>query len=385
MPSVKKQNGCVNWIKQHQPISVTGTVPHSLKFLKALFITPKLEYPNSHFKPQGNYVTIYCIHATADTVAGFSAFATRLNNRLPNFVDRIVIVKFNKRFRNLGIEGFSDQLKQKISNDKSRNVVLMGHSRGGLVAAYFSENMAHEISAKVHLIVTFGTPFRGTSAANTFSCLFPASSSVAQMKPNSEFLSELNERILQEPLIPYHHFAAENDSIVSIESSLRSEDKIDRDNPPPNTTLYDRHGHLSMMSSHRAVEKVAGFMNDLNVDDFEESETKSLNSSINANPSTSKCGTVIAALSTTLGVAGIAFSTWAALASSAAITHAASYIALIGILAASWQIVLAVSVTLAVVGLGYLVYNNRQTLFSCFECNTKAEIKDDTHHYAAMI
>lgn len=83
---------------------------------------------------QANTVMIYCVHGTADLSCSFSHIIGNLT--LPDQVIGAKSVSFSRRFTGVDIEHFSNELKQNIINDGSKRVILMGHSRGGLVAAF---------------------------------------------------------------------------------------------------------------------------------------------------------------------------------------------------------------------------------------------------------
>jgi pimeloyl-ACP methyl ester carboxylesterase len=86
------------------------------------------------------------------------------------------------------IDAFAQQVAAKIDEilraTGARQVALVGHSMGGLVArAYLRDHGA----AKVRLLLTVGTPHHGSMHA----CLFPGAC-LAQLRPGNPWLTALN-------------------------------------------------------------------------------------------------------------------------------------------------------------------------------------------------
>jgi pimeloyl-ACP methyl ester carboxylesterase len=65
-------------------------------------------------------------------------------------------------------------------------VHVVGHSMGGLVARYYAQCLGGD--ARVHTLVTLGTPHAGTHAARLF-----VGRAVSQLRPNSPVIRELAE------------------------------------------------------------------------------------------------------------------------------------------------------------------------------------------------
>lgn len=235
-------------LKNNQPISYTGAIRHSLLWLTAS--SSDIIHANPLFQPQhpgDPGIVIYCIHGTADRNTAFSLVSKRLLPKLPTHISAIHMVSFHHRMLGIGIDDFANQLKDKIAHNQHQQVILMGHSRGGLVAAYYAEYLAAAARVNVNAVFTIGTPFAGSDLA--MAPLTWLSTSVAQMQPNSQFLADLRAK-LATTRIPYHYFAAENDAIVNHQSCCIAahQEKL---------RTYDRHGHLSVMSSHRLMDHIA--------------------------------------------------------------------------------------------------------------------------------
>lgn len=225
------------------PIGFTGVPLHMGKWL--ISDNQDVIYKHTKFNPSTEKpIAIYCIHGTADRVASFSAIAERLIKNLPSAISKIVLVSFDERATGASVEKFSEQLVNKIKKYDDKDIILMGHSRGGLVAAYAAEFLAGKENIHIHHITTIGTPFWGSSLA--IPPLSWISKSVAQMKKSSEFLTSLRAKISNSS-IQYYHYAAPADWLVQPDSTC-----VDA-NKNPSVVLKTKHGHLSMMSSHELI------------------------------------------------------------------------------------------------------------------------------------
>lgn len=211
-------------------------------------------FNNPNFDPQCEQpTTIYCIHGTADRSECFRLLAQRLQGELPPSIKSIHLVSFHHRARGVGIGHFAKQLRDKIQANGDQRVLLMGHSRGGLVAAHYAEKYAQDSEVQVDAVIPISAPFRGSYLATKV--MGWLSRSVNQMRSQSGFLSTLNQRVKQSS-IPYYYFGAKNDRVVSRWSFLPT-----HLNPSASSvTHYDRHGHLSILSSWRLRDAIASLL-----------------------------------------------------------------------------------------------------------------------------
>lgn len=235
--------------QQKQPIAITGTMRHLV--IWALNPITQKVYPNPGFKDSGRKVVIYCIHGTGDQPSAFSLVASKLLGMLSSNVSEIRLVSFAERGQGRDIETFARQLKDQIITNQDDDVILIGHSRGGLVAAYFTEKLAQANNVKVHGVMAVCTPFSG---ADTACAPFTwVSDSIEEMRPNSAFLQDLTQS-MEQSTVPYHYFSAGRDTVVSSKNCVinASRDEL---------VELDRHSHLSVLSSNRLVEHLANCIN----------------------------------------------------------------------------------------------------------------------------
>lgn len=224
-----------------------GLVKHTANWLTSSTNGLILTRNNDEVK-SNEEIAIYCVHGTGDRCSAFSTLANRLLPILPAQVTHIELVSFKNRAQGKSIEFFARQLKNKIASHH-KNIILMGHSRGGLVVAYFAENLAKEISGlNILEVICISSPLRGCALA-----LFPFttfSSSIYEMQWNSLFLKALTEQIEQSS-IKYLYFTGDKDDIVlTTQACINDEKHLQR------LTVLDNHGHLSIMTSKRLANAI---------------------------------------------------------------------------------------------------------------------------------
>lgn len=242
-----------SWQK-HQPVGITGLFTHTALWLTSSF--HDIVYQNPRFQPSAsddNGIAIYCIHGTGDRASSFSVVAQRLLNRLPPTISTVHLIAFDHRGEGIGIEMYAEQLKNKIKDHDQKKIILMGHSRGGLISAWFTEYLAREIHSVVLGVINICTPFGGSTLARP--PLSWLSASIKQMEKNSDFLRELTAKIRSSDK-KYFYFAAQNDYFVSLYSTYIKENC-------QSLVVLDGHGHLSIMSSHRLVEYILAHLHSL--------------------------------------------------------------------------------------------------------------------------
>lgn len=142
------------------------------------------------------------------------------------------------------IESLAKQVQNELESIKKdhEKAVLIGHSMGGLVAAYFAENLANE--GEISQIITLGSPFLGTRLA-----AFGIGKNAAQMVPQSNFLISLNEKISKSP-IPYYHLASKIDNIIVPWNSA-----LPKKQEGQEFVVQDL-GHLSLLASPLVAQKI---------------------------------------------------------------------------------------------------------------------------------
>lgn len=153
---------------------------------------------------------------------------------------------------NLGIGSsistYASQVKDKIleiqKETNTDEISLVGHSRGGLVAAYFTSYLAHSINAKVQDVITIGTPFKGAKSAE-----YGWGQDALEMRTSSSFLTKLREKILSSKAARFCHIYSSADAVVCKKSASFMENKAKR-------KKFDNLGHSSLLHSSRVADQI---------------------------------------------------------------------------------------------------------------------------------
>jgi len=114
-----------------------------------------------------------------------------------------------------GIEHFAGQLASRIdavcAATGAQRVALIAHSMGGLVSRAYLRRFG---AARIEQLITIGTPHHGSMLAWTFvgQCL-------AQMRPGSRWLVEINRAESEPPPVPITSIRSRHDSMVAPQAS----------------------------------------------------------------------------------------------------------------------------------------------------------------------
>ncbi|MCW2273143.1 alpha/beta fold hydrolase [Rhodoblastus acidophilus] len=142
------------------------------------------------------------------------------------------------------IDELADELDQHIARVKEQTgaekVLLVGHSKGGLVAR---ARIARRGGDDVVGLVTLATPHHGTSFAK-----YGYGRSARQMEPDSPWLQALNAK---ETPVPVHAFWAGRDEFVSPPDAARLQGAPE--------TCAPLAGHMSVIAQPEVLKKILAF------------------------------------------------------------------------------------------------------------------------------
>ncbi|NGX63113.1 MAG: 2-succinyl-6-hydroxy-2,4-cyclohexadiene-1-carboxylate synthase [Candidatus Anoxychlamydiales bacterium] len=111
---------------------------------------------------------------------------------------------------------------QSIKDETNQeNIILIGHSMGGLVASYFALHLAEKNF--VTDIITIASPLMGTKLAK-----IGFGKGANQMKKDSIFVKDLQKKILDEQDINFYHIATKTDQLIRPYSSALIGNNLDR-------------------------------------------------------------------------------------------------------------------------------------------------------------
>ncbi|RME77851.1 hypothetical protein D6774_03070 [Candidatus Woesearchaeota archaeon] len=130
----------------------------------------------------------------------------------------------------------SSKQLQKIAQQNSRNIVMLGHSMGGITQAVIAKEIG--LPSNVKKIISLASPYLGTLLA----CFGPGKSA-RQMEPGNNLALRLYQKDLP-PGVELTCFVPTYDNVVSAESGL--------DHRAINI-LFARYNHLSIIESERVA------------------------------------------------------------------------------------------------------------------------------------
>jgi pimeloyl-ACP methyl ester carboxylesterase len=122
---------------------------------------------------------------------------------------------------------------------------VVGHSMGGLIARYYVQRLGGD--ARVHTLVSLGTPHRGTHAAR----LVPHGI-CRQLRPGSDVLRELDEPV-DSCQTRFVSFWSDIDALMSPKQTAR----LDHPDLSARNILVRGVGHLSLPIDRRIVHEIA--------------------------------------------------------------------------------------------------------------------------------
>jgi triacylglycerol lipase len=147
------------------------------------------------------------------------------------------------------IPAYAEHVKTKvelIAKETARNdLILIGHSMGGLVSAWYSTHLAPVDT--VTDVITIGSPLGGTIMA-----WFAPGPNAKQMYPDSDFVQQLQVSMAQAKKVRFFHIGSKSDEIVIPASSSIVDAK-------PYFIIEDL-GHASLLYSDRVTNKICSWL-----------------------------------------------------------------------------------------------------------------------------
>jgi triacylglycerol esterase/lipase EstA (alpha/beta hydrolase family) len=133
------------------------------------------------------------------------------------------------------------------SETNQEHLILIGHSMGGLVSAFYAAKMAPAHS--VTDVITLSSPLGGTHVARL--ALGPNGK---EMRLASQFVQQLKSLIQAKPDIRFYHIATRTDQIVfPSQSALLG-------NNPSREFVFEDIGHASLLFSPRVAAKISEWL-----------------------------------------------------------------------------------------------------------------------------
>lgn len=149
------------------------------------------------------------------------------------------------------IESYAKKVKDKAKEiekqTKKQELILIGHSMGGLVSTVYTVKYGKD---KVKAIITLASPLRGTKMAN-----LGIGECAKQMRTHSSFIKNLKRKL---PIDLYYHVATRKDQLVVPYRSSLVNDKRER------RYVLDDLGHASLLYSKRVSVQIGKWLKQIN-------------------------------------------------------------------------------------------------------------------------
>ncbi len=141
-------------------------------------------------------------------------------------------------------EKVEEKRKEIAAETKREDLILIGHSMGGLIAAFYSLHL--DAKKNIAKVITIGSPLKGTQVAK-----IGIGECVSEMMLHSSFTKDLTEEILKEKRVQFFHIGSKTDQlIIPYTSAFVLED-------PSRTLLLEGVGHIGLLFSRKVAEKIA--------------------------------------------------------------------------------------------------------------------------------
>lgn len=126
---------------------------------------------------------------------------------------------------------------QYVHKKTGKPVILIGHSMGGLVAAYATQHLVPE--GMIRASLSIGTPLKGTRLSR-----YGYGIAAFQMRHQNEFVNNLHIQMLYNPRTEYFCFGGARDPVIKPTSAclLRSSKQ-----DPKHNTLFPDTGHAALL------------------------------------------------------------------------------------------------------------------------------------------
>lgn len=218
---------------------------HALTFeLLALIGVAFLRFIPTKSKAQGKGRPILLVHGYMNHSSVWVLFKKQMESL---GFGPIYTINLGHPFRSIRV--YADKVKLKVEEIAKetgrRDIVLIGHSMGGLVSSFYAGILAPLNT--VADVITIGSPLNGTPVAR-----IGIGPNAREMQPNSTLLKEMREAISRRKDIRFFHMATKSDQLVIPGASAVI--------PENQSFIFEDLGHASLLYSRRASDQIAEWL-----------------------------------------------------------------------------------------------------------------------------
>lgn len=241
------------------------------------FLLPfaNINYKNASFKSQKS-IPILLVHGFLQNQTDWLWFRRQLLKRKMG-----PVYSLNLQTHFDSIATLASVLQTKIAEIKTETgcdqIVLIGHSMGGLICGYYNEFLAQD--NEVLMSVSLGSPFQGTRLAAL------GQGNSKEMMPGSPFLQNLSECIRSSSK-KYFYIASKIDNLIVPWQSavpnftLENSSSTDSINAL-NTLILEDYGHLRFLISTKVIDQIVQWVQQ---EKFNENASEILHAAIKSDP-----------------------------------------------------------------------------------------------------
>lgn len=153
---------------------------------------------------------------------------------------KIIVINYNSRN---SLQNISDTFVNYINQNNLNNIVLLAHSKGGLVARNLYENST--LKYRISKCILISTPNNGTVIG------YLGAISLNELKPNSKFISDLNAKSKRNSEI--YNFYSKFDNHIIPNRNLILDGAMNK--------MLNINGHTRILESPLLIENIKTILN----------------------------------------------------------------------------------------------------------------------------
>jgi pimeloyl-ACP methyl ester carboxylesterase len=138
----------------------------------------------------------------------------------------------------------ADEINKILKSFKNKEVILVCHSKGGLVGSYYATELAQKHGVTVKKVITMGTPYGGSTVADEFG----VGQDAEEMRAGSAFTINLKKSVQQVTKPQFYQISTEYDLFTTEESA-----KIEKS---AGSHRFNNLGHVGLIISLKPIEKI---------------------------------------------------------------------------------------------------------------------------------